>query len=183
MRLPERTITITWIFLCVTAIVLAAGTGFAQNLKIAVVDLNKVYKESVRVKNLSDEINQIRSEASPKIAALTGDLKKIDDQLSKGKDSLKPEEKDKLENDRKNKLEELQNEQQSITVKISFKQKSLQNVFRSQLNQVIEKVAKDEGLNLVLLREAVLFSQGTTDVSDKIAKALDAMPALEQEPK
>jgi Skp family chaperone for outer membrane proteins len=77
------------------------------------------------------------------------------------------------------KKQELQAEQQAAKIKTTFLQKSIQNAVKRQVNQAIEKIAKEEGVSAVFLSEMLLYSNGIVDLTDKVTKAIDSMPPLE----
>jgi outer membrane protein len=170
------------------ALVLAGMTlfptsGISAELKIGKVNLQAVTENSVRVKNAMEEIRKIQMESVPKLTVLGNDMKKIEEQLKAGEAKLSKEEKEKLEKEIDAKREEMQQEQQSAKMKVAFKQKSFSNVIRTQLQEVIEKLAKEGGFSIIVNNETLLYSDGVPDVTEQVTKALDAMPAMENPPK
>ncbi|MBI5251877.1 MAG: OmpH family outer membrane protein [Desulfomonile tiedjei] len=159
------------------------GAGFAADLKIAKINLAAVTENSTRVKNAMEEIKKIQMESAPKLTVLSGDIKKIEEELKAGEASLSKENKEKLENEINTKKQEIQQEQQSVRVKVAFKQKSVSNVIRTQLKETLEKLAKDGGYSVIMNSDVILYSDGVPDVTEQVTKALDAMPAMENVPK
>jgi Skp family chaperone for outer membrane proteins len=153
--------------------------SFASDLKAAKISLPEVFKQSLRVKNVEEEVRTIQMASEAKTAPLKEALTKIQEQLTAGKDSLKPEEKTKLQNEMKDKSQELQQEQKNFETQVSFKQKSVQNVMIGQIRDIITKLAKEEGYSVVFHSQTLLYSDGITDLTAKVAKELDALPALE----
>jgi Skp family chaperone for outer membrane proteins len=165
---------------CLIALPLIDTPGHAEDLKIAKVSYQDIFKNSARVKAELEALKKVREEGSPKIASLSQEVKAIDEQLKKA--GLKEEEKKKLETDRQNKLQELQSEQQSVRVRIAFKQRSFQNILTKQIEEVLAKIAKETKLQAVFVQESLAYSgDGVIDLTDRVTKELDAMPALEKE--
>jgi Skp family chaperone for outer membrane proteins len=161
---------------------LLSGPSLAADFKVGQISLPTLYKNSVRVKAAMEELKVMQMEAAPRMDALGEEIKKLEAELKKGKDALGEEQWKKLQADFKAKVEELQNERQNLRVKANFKQKSIQNVIKSQLEEAVAKIAKEEGLNVVFMKEALVYSEGLTDLTEKVTKALDAMPPLEKGP-
>lgn len=166
----------------VLGMMLLTSNAFAE-MKIAKVNLSAVSENSTRIKAAMEDMKKVQLESAPKLTVLSNEIKKLEDQLQAGEATLPKEEKDKLENEIQTKRQEMQQEQQSIRVKLAFKQKSLGNVVRTQLNEILEKIAKEEKYNAILSSDVVLYSDGVPDLTEKVTKALDAMPALEITPK
>lgn len=181
MKFPSLVNVFLGLVVCLVALPLIAGPGYAEDFKIAKVSYQDIFKNSVRVKAELESLKKLREEGSPKIASLSAEVKAIDEQLKKEK-SLKPEEKQKLEADRQNKMQDLQAEQQSIRVKIAFKQRSFQNILTKQIEEVLAKIAKEQNLQAVFVQESLAYaSDGVVDLTAKVTKELDAMPAIERE--
>jgi outer membrane protein len=170
------------ILCCAALLCLTPLSASGEELKIAQVNLSAVLQQSTRIKTAMAELQRMQEEATPKIDALEKDLQTIEDQIKKGGESLSGEDRKKLESSRKEKGMELQNEQQSARVKIAFKQKNFQNIAKKELDQILEKVAKEMKLNVVLRADALAYSAGVTDISERVIKEFDALPAMDKEP-
>jgi Skp family chaperone for outer membrane proteins len=153
----------------------------AADIKLAKVSLETVFNNSTRVKAAAEEIKKMQSDANAKLGAMRAQIMQLQERLKDEKSPLKKEEKEKAENDLKLKTEEIANEQQSLQTKLNFKERSLQNVFRTQIKSAVEKIAKEEGLTAVFSEQAMVFSGDLPDLSEKVTKAFDAMPAIEKQ--
>lgn len=181
MKFPSITKLTLGLVVSLLAILPAVGPGYAEDLKIAKVSYQDIFKNSVRVKAELESLKKLTEEGSPKIASLSAEVKAIDEQLKKGKD-LKPDEKKKLETDRQSKVQDLQSEQQSIRVKIAFKQRSFQNILTKQIEDILAKIAKEQNLQAIFVQESLAYSSSSVgDLTAKVTKELDAMPAIEKE--
>ncbi len=143
--------------------------------KINFAELNRT---SVKITAAREELQKMQADAQAKLSALGADIKKLESQVNENKE-ISSEEKKNLEESLKIKQEEFQTEQQAERIKTTFKQKSFQNALTSQLDQIIAKIAKEEGFSAVFKSDAMYYSAGMIDITDKVQKALDAAPALE----
>ena len=167
------------VFCFMLSFIVAVPT-YAADVKLAKISLEAVFNNSTRVKAAAEEIKKLQSEANAKLGALRTQLMQLQERLKDEKSPLKKEEKEKVENDFKLKTEEMANEQQSLQAKLTFKERSIQNVFRTQIRAIVEKIAKEEGLAAVLSEQAMVFSN-LPDLAEKVTKELDAMPPIEQQ--
>lgn len=152
---------------------------FASELKPAQMSFQTVIRNSAKVKVWVEEIRKIQTEGIAKVNMLTSELGKLEQELAKAQD--KPEEKEKLDVEIKKKRDELRSEQEATKVKMSFKQQSMQSVIKGQVNEVVEKIAKEEGYTMVMSSEAIYYSKDVPDITDRVTKALDTLPTPQQQ--
>jgi Skp family chaperone for outer membrane proteins len=156
-----------------------AGSVVAAEAKFGKISLAEVRKNSTKIKASLENLQKTQGDALAKIGALKQDTENLQEKLKSGSASMSKEEKDKTEAELKDKAQELQTEQQGAKIKVTFQQTSIQNAIKAQINQAIEKIAKEEAISAVFLSEMLLYSQGIVDLTDKVTKAIDAMPAID----
>lgn len=179
----DRSLTaILSLTLCLAFLPLGSVPCSAEDGKMATISLENVYKGSSRLKAAVEEVNKLRTEIAGKMATISSAAKIIQDKLEKEASNLKPDEKKKLEEDLQAKRVEYETEEQNLRVKISFKQKSVQNVLKVQVPEVVEKIAKQKGVNLVFWDQSLAYSKGVPDISADVAQELDKLPAPEKGP-
>lgn len=159
--------------------IFSVSASWAQAPKFAQINLTDVSSKSTKVKVAVDQLLKMQSSGSPKMESLTAEAKKIEADLEKGKDTLKPADKEKLENDLTQKYQEMQSEQQSVRTKLAVQQQAIQAAIMAQIQQIIEKTAKEQGYSAVFLKETMIYSDGMPDLTEMVVKALDAAPPLD----
>ncbi len=164
---------------CLAVLVASACVAYSADAKFGKLNLEGVYSNSTRIKAALDEIKNIQAEAEAKMASLKTEVDKIEEKLGVEESKLKKEEKEKLTKDLELKNQAIEQEQQSARAKVIFKQRSVQNVIGLQIRSILEKIAKEDGLTAVLAQQAVLYSADVVDLTDRVTKELDAMPAAE----
>gem|GEM_PF-6024423 len=167
--------------LCSALVVLLCSAVFAAEYKPAQMSFQAVVRNSAKVKAWVEEIKRMQTETIAKVNTLTSELGKLEQQLAKAAD--KAEEKEKLDAEIKKKREELRSEQESAKVKVSFRQQSMQNVIKSQVYDMVEKIAKEDGYTMVISSEAMYYSKDIPDITDRVTRAVDALPSLPQQEK
>lgn len=168
--------------LCIVVSPLCSTHVCAGELKFAQISVQAIHRHSARLKAAIKDINTMRRDSKAKIGALSSDVKQLQDEIKSNKKTATPEDQKKLKRELQGKIEELQKARQDLSVKTAFKQKSIQNVLRSQIPIVLKNVAEKEGISAIFWKESLAYAPGIPDVSDKVAAALDAMPALEKGP-
>jgi len=167
------------VFAATLALTLAfCGEPEAQDLKLAQISVEAVFKNSVKVKAAVGEINKLEAEMAPRLNGLQAEAEKLRERFNKEKESLKPDEKDKLEKEFTTKLDEARALQQALKAKLAVKSRSLQSAFRTELEQIVAQVAKEEGCTAVFPKESFLYSTGVPDITEKVIKAMDARAAF-----
>lgn len=168
--------------LCFAFLPLGSVPCFGEGGKMATISLEKVYNASSRLKVAVEEVNKLRTEIAGKMATISSAARIIQGKLEKEASKLKPDEKKKLEEDLQAKRVEYETEQQNLEVKIGFKQKSVQNVLKVQMPDVVDKIAKQKGISLVFWDQSLAYSKGIPDISAEVAQELDKLPAPEKGP-
>ncbi len=148
--------------------------------KMADVSMTEISNKSLKVKSALDELRKFQSEPTPKMTSLSLEIRKIQESLEKDKANLKEADKDKLENDIRTKYQELQQEQQVFRAKVMEQQKTVNDSMMSEINQSVAKVAEQEGIGVVFLKESIIYSKNMPDITDKVISHLDA--SMQQTP-
>ncbi len=151
----------------------------AADFKVGKINLADVYRGSKKLKDAAQELKQMQLDAEAKMGPLKDAVAKIHEQMKSGESTLKKEEKDALETSLKEKVQEIENQQQTLRAKITFKQKSIQNALVGQIREVIKKVGEKEGLAAIFSSETLLYSEGIPDLTAQALQELETMPALE----
>jgi Skp family chaperone for outer membrane proteins len=163
---------------CVLTAAVCSG-AFASDFKPAQMSFQNVIKNSTKVKAWVEEIKRIQTEGVAKSNTLASEVGKLEQQLAKAQENA--EEKEKIAAEIQKKREELRSEQETSRVKVSFKQQSMQSVIRSQVQEVVDKIAKDNGYTMVVSIEAIYYAKDVPDITDRVTQALDALPVPEQQ--
>lgn len=165
---------------CLLSVLIVSGMSVAADVKFGKINYDLIQKNSQRIGAGIHEIQKMQQESQTKISAITKDAMELEGKLDEGKDSLSAQDKAKLENDLNEKKQELDTERQAIRVKLAFKQKSLANTISPLINEIIAKIAKEDGLAVIFRSDAVAYAEGIVDITDRVIKALDAAPIPEE---
>ena len=140
---------------------------YAENIKIAVLDVNKVLSEAPQVPAMQDKISNQFSPREEKIASLEenikNNLKKINTDNKLNTKERKKLHKKIVEDQKKHsKLEK------SLHTDLSLVQKDSLETINKQIEEVVSDFAKDKKITLVMSKVSTLYANPEFDISDKI---------------
>ena len=164
----------------------AAPRPFPEGAKVAYIDLQYIASNSVEGKQATSKIQEF---AKKKTAELEGKQKALEaarQKLLQGGTVLSDSARSQMEKDIEKQARELQYAQQEAQSEQQSLTAELQNEFQTRLNPVIDQVAQEKGLHLVLSiadSGAVWVNTGL-NISAEVMKRLDAAkpaaPALKK---
>ncbi len=172
----EFHIKILKIFTVLCAIFLFSSSGFsAEKVKIAVVDLNKCIRESLRGKRLYRKLEDKRDVLQKKLSQKEAELKRLQDELKKQAMMLSPEALrkkrrifERKQQEYKFLLEDAQDELREEETR------GIQKLLRD-LRKVIADIAKKRGYILVLEKSkgGILYNIPQIDITADVIREFD----------
>lgn len=163
----------------------AAPRPFPEGAKIAYIDLQFIASNSVEGKAATAKIQEF---AKKKTAELEGKQKALEaarQKLLQGGTVLSDSARSQMEKDIEKQARELQYAQQEAQSEQQSLTTDLQNEFQTRLNPIIDQVANEKGLHLVLSiadSGAVWVNTGL-NISAEVMKRLDAAKPAAAAPK
>lgn len=173
MKMPKSMTVAAVAAVFMISALLTCGNVQAAGGSIGVMYMNKVFAGS-------DAGKMARAEMDKKVEELQGKLKQDEAALRELQEEI--QKKSSVWNDQKKqeKAMDLQRMGRDYRAKQEDAQMELKKMeeeqlgpIRKQLEVVIEKVAKEKGLLMIIPSEVVLYADDSIDVSDAITKALN----------
>lgn len=160
-------------FACSAALLACVScSASAADPKIAVIDVQKILTTSPQVEAMR---TKLKNQFSPKEKEIDAAKKNMQANIEKyKKDNAVMNETQKKEMQNKimaqqTKLHDLEtNFQQSL---VAAQNQSMQNISK-QIQDIVNKIAKDQGLDLILIKGAIAYSNPSFDVTDKVIDGL-----------
>src|SRR5262245_49051305 len=177
------------------ASLVAAGAAYAQeprSPRVAVIDMARVSAESAlgksyatQLEKLQNDINAAATAKQTELGKLDAALKTLQEELEKQGSVLSPEARDKKQADivrktreRQAYLEDGQGEINRMRERAQQQAQSINGEFQQKVRPIVEQVAKDKGLDLVLDSQVAYTINRDFDITrDVIAKADEAEKA------
>jgi outer membrane protein len=166
----------------------AAPKSDAKQPRIAVIDMQRVSSESLLGKSYAAQLEGLRNEINSEQTKKQADLQKLDaaikalqEELEKQGSVLSEEAKEKKRQEivkktreRQAFLEDGQAELQRMNERAQQQAQSLNGEFQTKIKPIIEAVAKDKGIDIIIDNQAALVMNRDFDISrDVIVKADD----------
>lgn len=147
----------------------------SQNLKIAVVDTDKVFGDSIWGKNAVLEMEKEAEKWQKEGERIDKELAILEEKLAKQRSFLDDKEQEqKLEDEIENKRMEGQKLVQDGNAKLKIKRDELLQPILEEVKEIIRKLAIEEGYDLVLEKQLiVLYSSPEIDITSKVTVMLD----------
>jgi len=155
---------------------------FPEGAKIAYIDLQYIASQSAEGKAATAKIQEF---AKKKTAELEGKQKALEaarNKLLQGGTVLSDSARNQLEKDIDKMTRELQYAQQDAQSEQQQLTQELQNDFQTRLNPIIDVVAKEKGLHLVLsiADSGAVWADTGLNISAEVMKRLDAAPPVKK---
>ena len=139
---------------------------------VAVIDVQAIYRDSLAMKAVRDQIEVQRKNFQAEIASEENKLRQAGNDLEKQRAVLSTEA-------YAQKQREMQRRVSEVQTRVQNRRRQLDQAFQGAFNKVqdtlvelVNDIAKEGGYSLVLLKAAVIYNQPTMDVT---AKALDRL--------
>ena len=170
----------SFLAILISLLVFVSIPAFAQTtIKIAVVDTEKVFQDSVWGKKSLEELEKESQEWQKKGEQIGKELTQLEDELLKRQKFLEnKEEEQKLQTQIDSKRQEGQNLVQEGNTSLNQKQQQLMEPIIQEMKDLIKKIAVEEKYDLVLEKQLnvykiVLYVNPELDITNKITVMLD----------
>jgi outer membrane protein len=170
---------------CRTAIVVAilallwSGTAHATDLKIGVIEPQKVLDGTRNGKKIKDSLQEYVKSRQKIIDLEEEELKKIEEDLVKQSAVLSADAKKEKEETFRKRMIEYQRKVGQLNQEVQNKKKEVLEEFNKGLEQIVKGIADKEKLSLVVEKgdngagALVVYSHPSLDITDRVIKELD----------
>ena len=170
---------------CRTAIVAAilallwSGTAHAADLKIGVIEPQKVLDGTRNGKKIKDSLQDYVKSRQKIIDLEEEELKKIEEDLVKQSAVLSADAKKEKEETFRKRMMEYQRKVAQLNQEVQNKKKEVLDEFNKGLEQIVKGIADKEKLSLVVEKgdngagALVVYSHPSLDITDRVIKELD----------
>lgn len=154
-------------------IVLSLRISNAKELKIGVVDVEKIYNEYEKAKKAKESIQEKRTEKQLELSKKQAELKRLVDEYNEKKSKLKESEMKEYEK----KINDLTTEINTF-VRLTNQQLIEENrkntqTLLNEIAKVIQDYAKTNGYDLIVDKKSLPYFSNSFDISDEIIKILN----------
>jgi Skp family chaperone for outer membrane proteins len=169
----RRNIGMTLGALILVTLPLIAAAQQLQQVKVATIDLNRVYRDAAAGKNIQSQINSFAAAYRSDTEKAEAELRNAEKELASTRGKLPPEafaeERSKLEKRVQEYQQRVQQRRRALT---QLKSQGLQQV-EAALKQVVDELREERSLNLILRSEQIAYADSSLDVTDEVLRRLD----------
>ena len=162
---------IQFFLLCVLS--LNAQAEEFPNAKIAVVDVQVVLDNSVAVKHLRQSIDKITEQFSKELSAKEIEFKKMESDLVKKRDLVKPEEFDIEVESFYKKLSHFQHETQKKKEKLEKAHSEAMESVHTETIKIVHAISKEKGFNLAIPTSHTLYTMDALNITSEVTTRLN----------
>ena len=152
----------------------------AEELKIGIVDVNKILKDAPQTlsanKKLEKEFSSRSEKLKTKIKALETDGKKF----QKESLTMSDDQREKAERGLQQRRIEIQRDERELREDMDLRRREEIGDLQEKINITIDKMAADEGFDLILY-QGIAFASAKVDITESIIKKLGGGSAKTKE--
>jgi Skp family chaperone for outer membrane proteins len=156
-----------------TAICVFAPPVYAQETKMAVVDVQKLLSESKAAQNLQEQLNVEREKSQTEFSRHEQELKATEQKLVAERNSMSAEEFEKKRDAFEQKLLEIRRLVQKRKRELDEAFNQALNRLRDEIIKASAEVSREEGYNIVLSKQYIVVLDKDIDITDKVLVKLD----------
>lgn len=177
--MPEK-INRWWCNKLMILIIMASASGlvgdnaFAGDIKIGVVNTEKILRESLPAIQAQKKIEQEFVPRDEDIKKIAVQAKTLQDKLEKNGITMEESERRHLERNLANLSREYQRAQKQMREDLSVRQNEEYGVILERTNRAISKIAEAEKYDLILQLQDSVYRSYRIDITDQVIKALNS---------
>ena len=168
----DRWCTMVIIFITIVSISESALV-FAGDIKIGVVNTEKILRESLPAIQAQKKIDQEFVPRDEDIKKMAVQAKTLQDKLEKNSTAMEETERRNLERNLANLSREYQRAQRQMREDLNVRQNEEYSVILERTNRAISKIAETEKYDLILQLQDSVYRSQRIDITDKVIKALE----------
>jgi outer membrane protein len=149
-------------------------TAQAAGESIAVLNLRKVFAASEAGKKAQQEMDKKVKELQEKFKNDEDALAALQDEIEKKSSVWNEEKKQEKAIEFQKMRRDLRVKQEDANLELKKIEEQQLSPIRKELEQVIEKMAKEKGLNIILPSEVVMYFSDAVDITDEVTSSLNA---------
>lgn len=170
----QRRWATTLVTLFFIALMIEWSTVHAGDIKIGVVNTEKILRESMSAIQAQKKIDQEFLPRDEDIKKMAVQAKALQDKLEKNGQNLEESDRRNLERNLANLSREYQRAQRQMREDLNVRQNEEYSFILERTNKAIHNIAETENYDLILQLQDSVYRSQRIDITDKVMKALDS---------
>jgi Skp family chaperone for outer membrane proteins len=151
-----------------------SGDAFAEPPRIAVIDMQKIMRESEAVQSIQQQIERQRSTYQQRLSQKEQELRQKDQQLSRQRTVLSPEALQKQRRDLEAEVGDLQREAQRSKRQLDKNYSEAMRTVQSEVVGIVQDIASRHDVDLVLGKTNVVIVRPQLEITTRVLDRLNA---------
>ena len=164
----------TVLTMAVSTMLLFAAVAGAQDVKIGLVNIGRLIGEAPQAISVQEALQEEFAPRQREIVAMQNAFKEKRDQVQRDLEVMGPEERRNSEQQLRKEERDLTRSQQEFTEDINLRRNEALGKLQRELLSEVQVFASNEGFDLVVSSEGVLYASPVIDITEQILERLKA---------
>jgi outer membrane protein len=160
--------------LCVLLLVVTSGVSSGAEVRIGVIDTQKIMRESKAAKKARDILASDLDAKRAKFKAEEDQARKLDEELKKSGESMTPAARQEKAEQLEKEIKELGRLKSDLEEDFRKKDAELGRKILSEISVIVKEFTKKEKFTVILEKRYVVAADDTIEITDKIIRQYDA---------
>lgn len=160
------------------ALIIAIAAGFSNaavaETKIAIVDIQKIMRESTAAKSVRSQLESKQKAYQAELKKKEADMQKEEQELTKQRSTLSPDAFEKKVQEFRTKATEIQKDVQKKKAALDRGFEKSLNDIQKVVNEIITSLAKEKGFNMAIPSGQLLYADPSMEITGEVLSSLNA---------
>lgn len=156
---------------------LAASVASAKDLRIAVVDMQKLFNGYPGTATAKDKLKDLEKKKMDDLQDTAQELKDLEKELTDSSSVLSEKQRAKKEKEYRDKKAEFDQDQSDAQKELMNQENTMTQDIVDKIKTIVAGVAKDKGIDLVLDQDKTVYARDAVDLTDDILKSFKSANA------
>jgi outer membrane protein len=163
------------LFSIIAATVLSSGASFADGVQnsVVVLDFQKMFQDSLAGKDFNTKLDSKRKALEDLRNKKESELMKLNEELKQQQSVLSSDAFETKRKDFETKIQNFQQELQAEGMKFDKERNAAVEQVEAATKQILADLAKEQGYQVVVSKNAVVYNADNLDISSEVLKKLD----------
>lgn len=153
------------------ALLLLVPSSWAADLKVGVLNMQKLQSESPQIKEIMSRLQKRFEEPGQTLSKLAKEIQQDEKDLKQNEVLMSPAKQKKARQALVDKVKSFREQEADLNKEMQTMRNQELAVFNEKVNQMLNKLAKKEGYDLILM-EGIVFVSDKLDITDKLLSKL-----------
>lgn len=150
---------------------LVASVAMAKDFRVATVDLQQLFKEYPGTKKAQKKFNEMADDKKQKLTDEADEIRDIEKSLKDSSSVLSKKEMKAKQEEYATKAKAFQDEENQIQNDLAAKEQEMTKTLLDEIKGIVAKIAKNDGIDLVLDAEKTVYAKDAVDLTDEVLKS------------